>query len=218
MQLVETYNPSYDATQYANKQQLRKSVTSGNLGITINSANTLISHLDSLKKSFDTLGNTSYPWYNTVANKAAVNMGNAEKQKAMTAVQTQISAVASEMGKVYKGTGASPTEKEIEEWRNSFNADMSPTQFKSAVDAGVELMVGKLDAVQNQYEQGMGEPRDFRILSDQSLNLLKNIAPDVYSEYGLDQYGSPGQQTQQQNQNTGNIVTSPDGQQIEIID
>jgi hypothetical protein len=216
MQLVEMYNPSYDATQFPTKSALRKSVTSGNLSITINGANTLISHLNSLKKSFDALNNTRFPWYNVVANKSAVQSGNTNVQANMKSVQTEIQAVASEMGKVYKGTGASPTEMEIEEWKKSFSENMAPAEFKAAIDSGIELMAGKLDAVQNQYEQGMGESRDFRILSPNSINLLEKIAPDVFSEYGLANYGSPGQV--QNNQPAGNIVTSPDGQQIEIID
>lgn len=174
-QLVKQYDPTFDMTQYAARAAMRKSITSGNYATALNSANTLIGHMDTLKAAAAELHNQGgllTPW-NQVANAYK----NATGDPAITKFNEAKQAVASELAKVFKGTGV-PAEKEIEEWKSSFDAAQSPEQIKAAIDQGIELLKSRIDTVQTQYKSTMGHPADFSFLTPHARQVLVDLGYD----------------------------------------
>ncbi len=168
------YDPSFDATQYNVRLRLKQDFTSGKSAQNIRSLNTAISHLESLDKSVTELGNSSYPIWNAIANRGISAVGDPRVNRVMT----NATAVESELASVFKGTGA--TDQEIKAWRERFDTSGSPEQLKKGgIDGAIELLSGRLQALQSQYETGLGKPKDFHFLSEKSRTILKKLGANV---------------------------------------
>lgn len=192
LSLVRQYDPTYDMTQYGARAAMRKSVTSGNYSQAINSSNLVIQHIDTLKKAYDGLRNTDYPTYNALTNPAAVLTGNTEIQTAMGKFQVSADAVASELAKVFKGTGAS-SEEEVKAWRASLSPNMPPSQFKASVDTLVSnLLKSRLDTIRSQFQSAMGKPATFTMLTPHSRQVLQQLNIDPTEiDSATDAVGAP---------------------------
>ena len=76
-------------------------------------------------------------------------------------------AVGDEMMRVFRQVGAS--EREAEDWRSKFNKSNSPEQMKGALRTAAELLTGRIDALNDTYDRGMGTTGGFpKMLSDKS--------------------------------------------------
>lgn len=163
------YDPTFDVTQYNARQRLRVDFNSGKAAVNIRSLNTAIGHLDTLKKKADALGNRDMPIWNTIANKGLSAIGD----KRVVEFNMAANAVESELAATFKGMGA--TDQEIKAWRENLNAAQSPEQLKGAIDTAIELMRSRLEALQSQYETGMGKPKDFHFLAPKARKILQNM-------------------------------------------
>jgi hypothetical protein len=161
------YDPSFDATQYNVRLGVRKDFTAGKSSQNIRSLNTAIAHLDTLKDKADELKNSDIPLWNEIANRSLTAVGD----KRVVGFENAATAVESELASVFKGTGA--TDQEIKQWRQNIKNIQSPAQIDESIGTAVQLLGGRLGALQNQYEMGMGKPLDFQILSDKSRQILK---------------------------------------------
>lgn len=175
LSLAGEYDPDFDASQYNVRQKLRMDFTSGKSAENIRSLNTAVGHLDTLNKAAAALKNSSFKPYNTVANAAANMTGD----KRTTDFSLAANAVAGELTKVFRGTGGS--EQDIKDWKKTLDAAGSPDQMKSAIDGAVELMGSRMDALNSQYEKGMGKPKSFSFLDDRAKKILKGLGADVDS-------------------------------------
>jgi hypothetical protein len=92
---------------------------------------------------------------------------------------TSATAVSGELATVFKST--SGTDQEIKEWRQNMDTAGSPEQIQAFVDQGIELLGGRLRALQMQYQTGLGKAKDFRFLSEPSLKILRNLGVDIES-------------------------------------
>lgn len=173
LQRVAMYDPSFDASQYNVRMKLRNDFNSGKSANNIRSLNTAVSHLGDLVKAGKGLENSPIQLWNTIANKGLTATGDSR----VTKFNTIATAVESELAAVFKGMGA--TDQEIKAWRANINASQSPKQLKDNIDAAVNLMGGRLGALQNQHEVGMGKTKDFRFLSPKSKTILKKLGADV---------------------------------------
>lgn len=173
LSLATQYDPSFDEKQYATRSAMQKNVTSGQYSQTITAANTLIQHLAKLQTDFAAVGNGNFGVLNAGKN-AMQELGGSGKQ---TAVATDISAVASEAAKIYKGTG-SATDQEITDWQKSISPNASPAQMQAAISSITDLMGGKLSTLSDNYSQVMGQPAGFQILTDASAATLKKLGID----------------------------------------
>lgn len=174
MEAASVYDPSFSATTFPMRAAIRKSFTSGPDAKNINSINTLVGHLDSLKKSADALDNTGTPLLNRVGNIASVASGGAKVKK----FNMDLGAVESELAAVFKGTGAS--DEEIKAWRERISAADSPAQLKAEVQEAVQLMGSRLDSLKNKYTTGMGSTvGNITILSPKSRKILGSMGVDV---------------------------------------
>lgn len=132
---------------------ITKYMIAGQGGVNINYFNTSTDHLKVLRQAADALNNGDYPAFNSFANRFATATGD----PAPTNFDSVKSAVAGELSKTFKGTGA--TDQEIAEINTTINNAQSPAQIQGAIDYYTRLMGGKLNALKGQYESGkQGRP------------------------------------------------------------
>lgn len=168
------YDPTFDATQYNVRMGVKRDFTSGTSSKTALSLNTAIGHLESLAKAADELDNSSFTPLNSIVNRIQPLAGDPRVKK----LNTTANAVAGELATVFKNT--SGTDQEIKSWREQFSAYDSPRQIKEGgVNQAIELIGSRLGALRNKYEQGLGKPIDFQILSPKSRRILKSLGADV---------------------------------------
>ncbi len=176
--LAKQYNPSYDQTQYGTKSGIRKDFTTGTSGKVIRNLNTATGHLEQLDQAADALNNSDFPMLNKVANNLGFQVGS-DKTTNFNAVKN---AVVGELSSIYKGTGAA-TDAEIDHVMQSISAANSPEQLKGFIKQSVHLMGSRLQALQYQYQSGIGNPADFEMISPSS-------------QKTFEKYGAPVQPTQ----------------------
>lgn len=130
-----------------------KAFTTGKAADAINYFNTATDHLKLLRDAAMALNNDDTQAFNRFANSFATATGS----PAPTNFDTVRNAVAGELAKTFKGSGASDTE--IETITTTINNSQSPAQLYGAIDYDLKLMAGKMDALKGQYEAGkQGKP------------------------------------------------------------
>lgn len=173
LSMAHLIDPTYDETQYGTRSAIKKDFNSGKSAQNIRSLNTAVGHLQTLSDAGTKLENASLPVWNKIANLGITAVGDSR----VVAFNTAATAVESELASVFKGMGA--TDQEIKAWRENINSSQSPAQMKGAIDTAIELMGSRLQALTNQYEIGIGKPKDFRILSNNSRQILEGLGVDV---------------------------------------
>lgn len=161
-------NPDFDANQYQTRQGMMKSFSSGPDADNIKSANTLVGHLDGLLTAGEQLHNRSFTPWNAVANTVQSSTGN----PAQVTFKTKADAVASELAKLFKGTGGS-SEKEIKEWRDNLSPNMSPDQIRASAASILDLINSRVDAIRTKWTQGMGTDKGAPGLSAEAQQILQ---------------------------------------------
>jgi hypothetical protein len=167
--MAKEIDPTYDETQFKSRSALRKDANSGQIAKNARSLNTFVQHVAELKGDAEGLGNRALPLWNSIANHAESASGDPRVTK-FNAAKT---AVVSEFASLLKGTGA--TDQEIKSVEESINSSMSPNQLDASIRQMLKLANGRLQALDAQWQQGMGKPRDFAILTNQSKTLLKGL-------------------------------------------
>lgn len=168
--LAAQYDPSFDATQYNVRMGVRRDFTAGPSSKVVNSINTVIGHLDTLQKRAAELhasGSVPLNWSRNFMR--TYYKGNPQVKNFNIARD----AVANEMTRVFRGTGGS--QKDIEGWKTSFSAAGTPEQLQGGIDQAIDLMESRIEALQNQYERGMGRPLDFQLLSPRAAQVLGQL-------------------------------------------
>lgn len=150
LQYITQYDPSFDAVNYNSRAKTRQDFTSGKSAQNINALNTVIGHLQTLSDSADSLGNTSYPMWNSAKNAYE----NATGDPRINTFNTTRKAVVDELTRVYRGTGGS--EADIKTWSDQLNAANSPQQLHSVIGRIGDLLESKINAMGETYNQGMG--------------------------------------------------------------
>lgn len=173
IQAVSEADPTWNAAEYPSRLKLLNDFKSGKAAANVRSLNTLIGHLNSLRQSAVKLGNAGFTPGNTLANWIATKLDDPR----VTNFEKAANAVEGEAATLFKGT--SGTDQEIKQWRATINSSQGPRQLKEGVDKMLELMFSRLDALQSQYETGMGKPADFRLLNDKSRKILQGMGIDT---------------------------------------
>jgi hypothetical protein len=201
--MAKAFDPSFDETQYKSRAAVRKDFTSGKAAFNIRSLNTAIGHLDAFAKAGAELQNGSVQLWNRIANSTLNATGDPRVAKFLAAAD----AVSGEAATIFKGT--SGTDQEIKAWREHLSSASSPEQIKATTEQLIELMASRLEALDGQYQSGMGKPRDFRFLNDKSAGILQKLGATHMIE--LDRAGARMEQGGQ-SQNDGTIrVQASDG-------
>lgn len=212
MALVARYDPTFDQTQYEAKSKLRQEFASGKASANVRSLNTLVHHIETYKKAADALKNSDYPLWNLIANKGITSIGDPRVKNFLKAAD----AVAGEASTLFKGTAG--TDQEIKEWRKNLNDTDSQDQINGGVDKMLELLSGRLYALEDQWMSGMGKPRNFKILSKSSSKTLTDLGRSDLVNSDLEDFKGAKEQLQNDipkpNQNPapdGTVITMPDG-------
>lgn len=164
------YDPSLDAANAATRVATRKDFTSGPSSKNIASINTAIGHLVTLQQAAKELDNSDFKLWNTVGNWAATQTGDPRVKKFEIARQ----AVASELTRAFRGTGGSLTE--VKDWENSLDTSGSPEQLNAATTMGTELLLSRLESMNDNYTRGMGRSSDvMQLLSPHNVAKLEAL-------------------------------------------
>lgn len=168
---VTQLDPNFDEKLYPVQQAVEKSFTSGPDANNKTSANTLMGHIAELYDAGKQLNNGGVPVWNKLTNAYEQHIAG---NPAQTRFLSASNAVADEMAKLFKGTGAA-SDSSIKDWKATISSDMSPEQLKSAVATGLNLMQSRLDALGDKYESAMGKPLDRPILNPRSQAIIRNL-------------------------------------------
>lgn len=178
--LASQYDPSYDSSSFPAKAAVIKDFTSGKSAQNVRSLNTAIAHLSALADAGGALGNTSFTPYNQLKNSISQTTG----QPQVTRFNDSLNAVAGEMATVFKGT--SGTDQEIKSWKDQMGSAQSPAQIQAGINQMIELMSGRLQALNSQYQTGRGKPPAVPFLDANSQKILQNFGIDPSTLTGSD--------------------------------
>jgi hypothetical protein len=139
---------------FQTEKSVAKAFTSGPESKTLNAFNTAHEHLQQFGQAADALQNGNIQVVNQIANNYSAATGN----PAPTNFNAIRAAVAGEISKTFKGTGAA-TDDEIKQINDTINRAQSPQQLKGAIQTYTRLMESKRHALETQYQQGLqGKP------------------------------------------------------------
>jgi hypothetical protein len=172
-------DPTLDTNVAKARAGMRKDFTSGKYSQMINAANTAIGHMGTLADKFQALGNTDIPLVNAGKNALSEAIGNPQ----VTGARTVVTALSSELQRVYRQVGAGSVE-EIKQWEKNFPFNGSPKQQKEALDTAAELLASKTNTSQDQWNSVMGIPMDVPFLNDKAKGTLQKLGVADKFQFG----------------------------------
>jgi len=158
-------NPSYDSTNYQNRQKTRIAYTTGAQGQQGIQLNTMIGHVDDALDAAAAMNNGSFTPANSLYNKVRTTFGD----DAVTNFDTFKTAVAGETAKVLKGVA---TNAEVESVEKNIGSASSPKQLQTALKDTMRIAGSKLRGLEYNYSQAFPEDKTFSILSPESKSTL----------------------------------------------
>jgi len=172
VQLMTQFDPSFDTAQASNnaRQKVRNDFTSGKSASSINAINTVIGHLGQLSDAAKGINNGSYDFMNKIGN--ALTPGGSPTGVALNDFNTIKNGVTSELTRVWRGVGGS--EQDIKDWASTIGDTKSPQELQGAMTQIGGMLQSKLDALNDQYRQGMGK-LDINTLTPQAAGALAKL-------------------------------------------
>ena len=153
MAAAQQVDPTFDQASYRTRLATRKDFTSGKSAQAITAFNTVLGHMDTLAENSDALKNSDYPIWNKVANAYVSSQGDSRVQNFTTAKKAVI-------GELVKAFNGHVSEGQLKEWEETIDAANSPAQLKAATKTLTELLGSKINALGEQYSNGMGKAVD----------------------------------------------------------
>ena len=150
LQEASQVDPTFDAANYQTRVRTRTDMTSGKSAQNITSLNTAVGHLQDLSSAATGLHNGPIPAFNAVGNTFDQAVGH----PAVNTYNSAKAAVASEVAKVFQG--GAPHEAEIKGYLAQLDGNQSPAQIHATVGQIASLLNSRLQALRDQYKQGMG--------------------------------------------------------------
>lgn len=173
LKAVVAQNPQYDQKQYVAASKFMTGLADtrrGTPGGIVNSANTLLGHLDYLDKTIDELKNSKLPTKNLLVNFAKYQLGNPN----VTNLQQAKEVVNSELETLLTGIGV--TQEGLKARRTLLNENTGYEQQKEAIKTLVKIMKSRIDPIEKQYKTYGGTDSE-RILAPESKAIM--------SKYGV---------------------------------
>jgi len=168
MARVMELNPDYQANEYGARNKAYKDFSTGKNGNQVRSFNVAISHLDSLEKAADALGNGDMQAFNKLGNSIAKATGKAAPNN----FDGMKKIVTDEIVKAIVGAGGGVADRE--EASKTISSANSPAQLIGIMNSYRDLMAGQLNGLQQQYEQSTGRKDFQRLLSPESIQYLES--------------------------------------------
>lgn len=170
---ITQYDPTFDATNYQKRQQTASAFAKGPQGNAVRGANQALYHMGNLYQRTEDLGNlggVATP-LNKIINPVEEFFGDPRQGKFRQSAQ----AVASELRRVFAGAGGGSL-AELNKWEQSLPENASEEQQKAYIQNGLDLLRGGLDALNAQYQQGMGLNRNVTdLLSPQARKVYEKL-------------------------------------------
>jgi hypothetical protein len=166
-------DPTFDLASAGTRFTTAKDYASGPTSQNLRALNTVPHHLEDFAKSVDALPNVGGPLskpINAVIGTYLESSNNPNWQ----GVKLKQAAVATEMAKVFRGTGTM-SEKEIGDWTAKLGTSNSPDSFKEIIKSAVNLIAGRMDAVQSHYNKVMGPSRPLQVMDESAVESWKRI-------------------------------------------
>lgn len=177
---TKKYDPSFDQKLYPTQQAYMKEMASnkrGTIGGTINSANTLVAHLDLLDQQVDKLKNTNLKPQNAVVNLAKQITGDSS----ITDFEQAKAVVDSELEVLLSGVGA--TQQGLAARRTLLSENAGYDQMKSAIKTIGHVLQARTHPMEQQYESLFKKPAGDTILhADSKATLDRFYAGDKSSK------------------------------------
>lgn len=154
MQALYQYDPSADTVNAAGRNAVYKDFTSGKSAQAITAFNTTMGHLGDLQEAAEKLNNTSgFPGSNLV--NAGVNAWqSASGDPKLKVFNSAKDAVVGELVKAFNNGHIS--DSQLHEWGANLNSADSPEQMSAVIKQLTSLLGSKINALGEQYKQGMG--------------------------------------------------------------
>jgi hypothetical protein len=158
------------------RQKVLKDFSTGTQGQLVNSFNTAIDHLDTLKELGNALNNGNLQLANKIKNTAAAWTGDAD----ITNLDTAKQIVGAEVIKSIVARGGGQAERE--EAANRISRISSPAQLAGYIDTTQKLMAGQLKSLEQQYSTGT-KRKDFKEkLLPRAKNVLESLSGSASSD------------------------------------
>lgn len=171
--IVTNVDPTYDATNFQKRQQTAAAFAKGPQANAVRGANQALYHMGNLYQRTEDLGNiggVATP-LNKIINPVEEFFGDTRQGKFRQSAQ----AVASELRRVFAGAGGGSL-AELNKWEQSLPENASEEQQKQYIQNGLDLLRGGLDALNAQYQQGMGLNRNVTdLLSPQARKVYEKL-------------------------------------------
>lgn len=149
-------DPELDYTKWGARAATRKDFDSGKTAQNLISMGQTYGHFGKLTDAIDKLDNSDFP----LANKARNAVLGATGSDKATNVKTAAKAVSSEVARVFKGVGVIG-EKEVKEWGDTLDPNMSPEQLKGSVRTLLDLIDSRVQEQGARWNsQFPNEPRE----------------------------------------------------------
>jgi len=172
-QAVTQYDPTFDVRNYAMRQKTLNSFKSGPIGEQVKALNTVAGHLDDMLKASTKMNNFRYvPAINAPYNAIRGQLST-DYQRASAGFEANASAVAGEMAKVFRASGMSRAD--FEDWSKLLKHNASPETIKGAVEKAVHLIDSRMDALKNQWYQGMGDKVPFTAIEPKAQAIFDRL-------------------------------------------
>lgn len=160
------YNQGLRGQTFGARQAGERNFSSGDAAKNVTAINTLIGHLGRLDKNSASLNNTNWKALNIPLNKWIEQSGDPRMARTMA----DVTAVAAELGRVFKGT---VTEGEIKRNVDEISLSRSPQAMHAAIEEFVELMNSRLEGLETQQKRTTD--RDDPLLSPHAQKTLEEI-------------------------------------------
>lgn len=148
---VSQYDPTFSSANAATRVATRKDFTSGKSAQTLTAFNTALAHLSNLDQAISDLNNNGFPLNNQVAHLIAGATGTDQR---LTNFELTKRTALDEVNKALVGSGGALGDREA--LMTQLNAAKSPESLHQAVRSLADLLQGKINAMGQQYQQGMG--------------------------------------------------------------
>lgn len=172
---ITQYDPTFDATNFQKRQQTATAFSKGMQGNAVRGANQALYHMGNLYQKVEdlnNLGGLGTP-LNAPINWIEEKLGDPRQGQFLQTAQ----AVGSELRRVFAGAGGGSL-AELNKWESSIPLNASEAQQKAYIQNGMDLLRGGIQALNTQYQSGMGLNKDV-------VDLLDPKAREIYNKLSV---------------------------------
>lgn len=178
--IAKLVDPTMNQADYQSRMKTRIDATTGRTAREIRALNTSTSHANDLYELIDQLGSsTMLPGVINPVSTAVRGQLSPDFQRLKGLYDSKAEALAGELPKAFNG--GQTAEGDRAKYRAMLDINKSPEEKKAAVKSLMELMQGRLGAIADTYNQGMGTAREgIHFLSPENQEIftrLKNGNP-----------------------------------------